>query len=152
MPIKLKKWLTGIWIGISKIFHKAENEIKHLLPIVISVVENVKKVVDSPVADVATHLIDGNFDDIAKEKLREWLPKIILELHLIDTTIHLENINEQLAVVLAKLKLSSDAAKNVFYHGLASLILEKISDGKLSWSDAVIISEYYYQHELDKAA
>src|SRR5205085_1190903 len=121
MHIKLAKWLAGIWKGISKIWNKAEDSIKQLTPIAIEVVQKVKLFLDSPVADVITALIPGNIDDVIKEKLREKLPDIIIKMQLIDSIANVEDTNEQLAIILEKLKLSSDEAQNVFYHGLASL-------------------------------
>lgn len=146
MPIKIGKWLSGIWKGISKIWHKANDEVKKLAPVAIAVVQNVKKFIDSPVADVITALIPGNVDDVLKEKLREKLPDIIIKMQLINAVAGMEDTNEQLRVILENLKLSADEAQNVFYHGLASLVLESLSDGKLSWSEATVIAEYYYTH------
>lgn len=151
MPIKLGKWLAGIWKGISKLWNKAEEGVKKLAPIAIKVVQNVKTFMDSPVADVITALIPGEADDNLKAKLREKLPNIIIKMQLVETIAGIEDTNEQLKAILEKLKLSSNDAQNVFYHGLASLILEKLSDGKLSWSEATIIAEYYYKN-IEKPA
>ena len=96
--------------------------------------------------DVITALIPGDIDDKINEKLRGFLPRLLLELQLVDSIANITDPNAQLQAILDKLKLSSDDAKNAFYHSLASLILQKLSDGKLSWSDAVAIAEYYYQN------
>lgn len=146
MPIKIGKWLAGIWKGITKIWDKAESSVKKLAPAAIAVVQNVKKFIESPVADVITALIPGDIDEKLREKLRQHLPELIIKMQLVEAVAGIEDSNEQLKTIFEKLKLSSNDAQNVFYHGLASLILEKLSDGKLSWSDATIISEYYYQH------
>lgn len=148
MPIRIGKWIKGIklWSGIKRIFKGLNAEAKKLLPIAIEVVEKVKMVIASPVADVITALIPGDVDDIIKEKLRVILPRLIMELAMVEAITDIENDDERLNAILAKIKLSSDDAKNVFYHGLCSLIIEKLSDGNFSWSDAVIVSEYYYLH------
>jgi hypothetical protein len=149
--MSLKSFLHHLWESIASLFEKVEKEVKKDVVIAISVVQRIKVVIDSPVADVVTALIPGDADDRAKTLLREWLPKLLLQLGMIQSIANIENVNDQLNAIMEKLKLSSDDAKNAFYHSLASLILEKLSDGKLSWSDAVAISEYYYQYHVKTA-
>lgn len=149
--MSIKNFLHHLWQSIKKLFEKVEKEVRKDIVIAISVVQRVKLVIDSPVADVITALIPGDADDRIKELLRKELPKILLELGMIQSIAGIENVNDQLNAVLQKLKLSGDDSKNAFYHSLASLILQKLSDGKLSWSDAVAISEYYYQNHVKAA-
>jgi hypothetical protein len=149
--MSLRIFLRHMWLSIKNLFDKVEAEVKKDVVVAITVVQQVKAVVDSPVADIVTALIPGNVDDQIKARLREILPKLILELSLVESVTDIEDQNERLQVILDKLKLSSDAVKNAFYHSLASIILEKLSDGKLSWSDAVAISEYYYQNKVKAA-
>ena len=82
--------------------------------------------------------------------VKTWLPKILLELKGIELIANIEGENEQLKAVLAEFKLSSDETKNIFYHGFCSLILEKLADGEVSWSDSIVISEYYFQNVAKK--
>lgn len=115
---------------------------------------------DGPVDDVILSIvkaaIPGDADDKLIDKVHktveEWLPKILLDLNLINSVANIEDRNEQLKAILAQLKLSSDETKNIFYHGIAALILEKLSDGKFDWTDATAVAEYYYQHEVKEAA
>lgn len=143
---------------IASLFQSLRSETKRLVPIAINVVEGIKAVMDSPVDDVLLEVlkraIPGTADDVLidkiKEVVKEWLPKIILELKLVEGISQIEDQNEQLKAVLAQFKLSSDESKNIFYHGFCSLILEKLSDGKLSWSDSIVISEYYFMNVVKK--
>lgn len=144
--MSLKSFIDGIWSAIKGLFNKLEQEEKKLLPIVITVVQNIKNFVDSPVADVITALIPGDLDDQIRGKLQAFLPKILLELSMLNTCQALPDTNSQLQCILQNLKLSSDSTKDIYYHGLASLILTDLSDGKLSWTDAVGIAEYYYKN------
>lgn len=149
--MSLKNFIRHLWQSIKTLFDKVEDEVKKDVVISISVVQRVKAVIDSPVADVVTALIPGSADDNVKEMLRIWLPKVLLELSLVESVSNIEDPNAQLQTILEKLKLSSDEVKNAFYHSLASLVLQKLSDGKLSWSDAVAIAEYYYQNHVKTA-
>lgn len=152
----LGKFLRRLWAAIANLFYKVEHEVKVLVPIAIGVVEGTKKVMDGPVDDIILSIIKnaipGDADDKLIDKVHktveEWLPKILLELKLVNSVASIEDRNEQLKAILAQLKLSSDETKNIIYHGIASLILEKLSDGKFDWTDATAVAEYYYQHEV----
>jgi hypothetical protein len=150
--MSLKKFLQNLWSSIKHLFDNVEAEVKHLVPIATGVVQKVKEIIDSPVADVLTALIPGDADDKIKEMLRSFLPKLILELQMVEDISSIEDVNAQMQAILDKLKLSSDDTKNAFYHSLASLILQKLSDGKLSWSDSVAIAEFYYNNYVKSAA
>lgn len=149
-------FIKKIWHAIQRIFQGLRHELRILVPVAIKVVEGVKAVMDGPVDDVVAsivkHAIPGDADDKFIDKvtttINTWLPKLLLELNMVNAVANIEDTNEQLKAILDKLKLSSDETKNVFYHGLASLILEKLSDGKFSWSDATAVAEYYYKHEF----
>lgn len=140
------------WAG--KLFKGLSYKTKQLVPIAIAVVEGIKAVMDSPVDDIILFVIKraipGNADDILIDKIqsvvKEWLPKILLELKKVDSIAGIEDQNEQLKAILAEFKLSSDESQNIFYHGFCSLILEKLSDGKITWSESLLISEYYFQN------
>jgi hypothetical protein len=154
--MSLRKFLHKLWLGIRHIFEGIEHELRILVPVAIKVVEGIKAAMDGPVDDVLAsiikHAIPGDADDKFIDKvtstINSWIPKVLLELNMVDAIANIEDTNEQLQAILDKLKLSSDETKNIFYHGLSSLILEKLSDGKFSWSDAVAVAEYYYQHEF----
>lgn len=148
----MKKLLKKIWDAIANLFRSLTGTTRRYVPYAINIVEAVKAVMDSPVDDVLLEIlkrtIPGTADDVMIDKVKEvitkWLPKILVQLSLVDAISNIEDENERLKAILERLKLSSDEVKNVYYHGLASLILEKLSDGELSWSDSVAISEYYY--------
>lgn len=150
----MKKLINKIWQAVRSLYDRLAGKTKKYVPIAIKIVEGVKKVMDTPVDDVILTIvkgaIPGTADDVMIDKIKatveKWLPKILLELKLVDSIANIEDPNLQLKAILAQLKLSSDETQAIVYHGLASLILEKLSDGELSWSDSVAIAEYYYQN------
>lgn len=154
----MKKLLQKIWNAIRLVFNKADEGTKRLVPIAINVVQGLKSVMDSPVDDILLSIIKaaipGDADDILIDRItvvvREYLPKVLLDLKMVESIANIEDQNEQLKAILEQFKLSSDETKNIFYHGMSCLILEKLSDGELSWSDAIAISEYYYQNIAKK--
>lgn len=139
-------------------FDFLESKTKKLVPVAINVVQGLKAVMDGPVDDVLAFIIKtaikGQTDDVIIDKttatVKEWIPKILFELELINSIANIEDQNEQLQAILNQINLSSDEKKKIIYHGLASLILEKLSDGKITWSDSVAISEYYFKNFIPK--
>lgn len=152
---KLAEFLRKLWIKIGELYDSLTFSTRKWVPIALNVVEGVKKVMDSPTDDlilaIVKHAIPGTKDDVLIDKVKavveEWLPKVLLQLQIADSISQIEGRDEQLKAILAQLKLSSDETKAIFYHGLAALIIEKLSDNKISWSDAVAISEYYYNNK-----
>jgi len=151
---------TKAWNFIKLEFGKLDKETKLLVPIAINVVNAIKTVMESPVDNVLVAIIEAAVPNKAEAALvekinatvKQWLPKVLTELTMINAIANITDPNEQLKAILAQLKLSSDQTKDVLYHGLSSLILQELSDGKLTWSDAVVVGEYYYTNFVKKAA
>lgn len=146
--MSLGKFLKRLWLGIGKLFRGLSKELREdIIPTAIKMVDLAKSITDSHIGDVLAAIIPGDVDDRILEKLRKVIPDYVKALAIgVDITAT-DDINEILKKVLAAWNVSPDDAKKVFYHGLASLIIEKLADGKLDWSDATAIAEYYYQHE-----
>jgi hypothetical protein len=152
----MKKLIRKIWKAVQKAYSKIVDSTRQYVPIAIEVVEALKRVMDSDVDDVVAEIIKrvipGKADDLLIEKIKTtvelWLPKILLELRMVQGVAQQQDVNTQLKAILAELKLSSDESKAIVYHGLATLILEKLSDGELSFSDSAAIAEYYYRSAI----
>ena len=148
------KVLSKIWAYLTKLFKKVDAETKIFAPITINVVQAVKLLLDSPVDNVlvflANYALKGIVDPAVIKKvnntIKEWLPKVLTELTLVNSIANLTDPNEQLKAIFENLKLSSDETKAFVYRGLAALILEKLKDGKLTLAEAGEIAEYYYQN------
>jgi hypothetical protein len=141
-----------IWSGIKKAFDGLKPEFKNAIHVGVTIVDKMKSFTESPVAGVITALIPGDLDDKIKEKLREYLPKILIEMKLADSCTGLSDPNEIVACAVKTLQqiggdwISDDAKKN-FYDSLAVLIAQVASDGKLSWDDAKAVIKWYYDHK-----
>ncbi|MEI7524580.1 MAG: hypothetical protein WCJ95_09640 [Mariniphaga sp.] len=155
------KILTKLWAFITQLFKKIDSETKILAPITIQVVQAVKEFMNSPADNVLVFIADfalkGIVDPFTIRKvndtIKEWLPKVLTELTLVNSIANLTDPNDQLKAIFANLKLSSDETKAIVYRGLAALVLEKLKDGKLTLAEAGEIAEYYYQDiVLAKAA
>lgn len=140
-----------IWSGIKKIFEGLKKEFKDAIHIGVIIVDKMKTFVESGTADVLTAIIPGTLDDKIKDRLREYLPKILIEMKLAESCTGLSDPNEIVACAIKTLQQIngdwvSESAKKNFYDSLAVLIAQVASDGKLSWDDAKTIIKWYYDH------
>lgn len=142
----LKNFLTRVWQFIQRFFNSLEEKGKIAVHIAVEIVENIKKVSDTPLPDVLAAIIPGDLDDEIIKKLRSAIPDILDKLKLFDACGHLEDSNELLQCVLKNINLSNDELKNTMYHGLSTLLVQTLSDGKLTFQEAVLLSEYYYKN------
>jgi len=153
--------MKKLWMKISsfmkKMYVKLIDETKENIPIAINIVEGVKKVMDSQVDDVILNILKVVIPSIptaqinaVKEKIEKYLPKLLMELNLINTIANTTDVNEQLTLILNALKLSSDEVKAEKYHTLASKLLIILSDGKITWGESVMFTEWYYQTYVNK--
>ena len=149
---KIKALFQKIELFVLKIWDKADELVDLIAPIAINVVEQIKTVNESTAGDVIELIISkaikGNADDIIihqlREKLKTELPKVLEIMQTALNIAKVDDANLQVKQIIAAINLSPDEVKNMYYHTFAVLILEKISDGKLTWSESVMIAEYYY--------
>lgn len=139
--------LQRIGNAITSLFKGLDEATKALIPIAKEIVNNMKMIEATGVGDVITKILPGNLDDKLYAQLKDFLPKAIAGLALVEDLANIEDPNEKLRAILAKINGSTSNYKKVFYTGLAALILECIADGDFSWSDAVKVSNYYYDNE-----
>lgn len=152
------KFFKKLFAWVSKLFNKVEHEVRKNAEIAIGIVEGVKTVINSPVTDVVITIvkkaIPGEKDNVLIDKVlsfvREKLPKILLQLRLIDSIANVEDTEEQLKLILNEIKFTSKEAENAFYHSLGVMIVEAFSDGELSWSESVHIAEFIYTEKFKK--
>lgn len=150
--MKIKIFLAQIWAFVSSLWKKASDEVKKITPIAIGAVNALKGINDSFAGDiietVLATVIPGKVDDIVihniRIKLKEILPKVILQLNIANTISHIQDPNEQLKAIVVAINMSSDETKNIYYHSLSVLILQSLADKKLTWSESVQIAEFYY--------
>lgn len=152
--MKLKNLLATIWAFVASLWKKIDKMVERVTPVAIRAVDALKGINESFAGDLlemlVTKAIPGPADDLLvkriREKLKTILPKILLQLNMAESIAGINDPNEQLKAIIMKINMSSDEAKNAYYHSLSVMILQSLSDGKLSWSESVQIAEYYYQH------
>jgi 5-bromo-4-chloroindolyl phosphate hydrolysis protein len=150
----MKNLLTRIWAFIEGLFSKLEKKVEQYVPVATSIVEGLKKVVESgttgAVLEVIKFTIPGDTDDKiinkAIELAKEYIPKIAKQLGIIDAITDIEDVNDQMIAVVNVLKGANDETQSDYWHELAAFILKKLADGKITLGEAGAIVEYHYQN------
>ena len=151
---KIKALFQEIKLFVLKIWDKADELIDIIAPVAINVVEQIKQVNESTAGDVIELIISkaikGTADDIIihqlREKLREKLPEVIEIMRLAMNIASVEDKNLQAKMVIDAINFSPEQVKNAHYHTFCSMLIESVSDGKLTWGESVIIAQYYYDN------
>lgn len=149
---KLKALFLKIKLFIVQLYSKADELIERIAPVAIEVVEQIKQVNESTAGDVIELIISkaikGNADDLiirqVREQLRKRLPEVLEVMRTALNIAKVDDKNLQVKMILDAINMSPDEIRNAYYHTFCSLVLEKISDGKLTWSESVLLAEYYY--------
>ena len=145
--LKVKAFILNIW-------DRADELVEHIAPIAVNVVEQIKLVNDTTAGDIIeliiTKAIKGQADDIIvnqiRAKLKEKLPEVIEVMRLALSIAKVNDKNIQAKMVLDAINLSPDQIKNAHYHVFCSMLIESISDGRLSWGESVILAQYVYDN------
>ncbi|RYU90970.1 hypothetical protein EWM62_10095 [Mucilaginibacter terrigena] len=146
--MSIKSFLTKIWGTIQSLFNSIPSEIQSAVHIAVTLTENVKRFVDSPIADVLTTIIPGDIYDKIKQSLRSGLPVILSNLKLADQCGTLSDPEEITKCAIQTLQKFDGALKNVYLHTLSLLLTQITADGKLSWSDGICVVEWYYKNKF----
>lgn len=142
--MSLKTFLQEIKDAVEKFFNELDPELKKALDLAIKIVNAIKTWDDSNplILDFITSLIEGNIDDEILAEIRIWLPKILIELRLIDS-----EITDPNGAVLSATKVIQSLptnVKNTILNSLAQLLAETISKGELTWEYLVYLVKGLY--------
>ena len=151
---KLKVFFAKVELFIAQLWEKTDELVERIAPVAINVVEQIKQVNDSTAGDIIELIISkaikGDADDLIirnlRAKLREKLPEVLEIMRLSMNIAKVDDANLQVKMILDAINMSPDAVKNAHYHTFCSMLLEKISDGNLTWGESVIIAQYYYDN------
>lgn len=149
--MNIKSFFIKIWTAVKSLFNQFPSEIKVAVHIAVSITENFKAFIDSPIADMMTFIIPGDVDDKLKILLRAQLPIILTKLKLVDANVDDTDLNAIIDSAIETLKKTTPEIKAAFLHNLAVLLSQIAADGKLSWSDGVCVVEWYYKNEFNTA-
>lgn len=154
----MKKFLLKLWSLILNLVNKLDIKVEQYLPVATNVVEAVKKAIANPAFDITTSvvkkLIPGKTDDVIIDKAvvlaRAYIPKIALQLEIIEFITINDDPREQLLEVFSKLQNVSTETWQKFCSQLAQQIVIDMADNKISWGEAGVYVELYYKTYIKK--
>jgi hypothetical protein len=94
-------------------------------------------------------VVDDKIPGDVTGKVKKILPKVILALHLIDDCKG-KSEEDTLKCISEKLFMASEMTTDAFYHSLAVTLAKELSDGKLSFGDAIALVEWYFRTQVKK--
>jgi len=145
--MSLSTFLTKLWSFIQGLITSLEDDLKNvMLPVTIDVINAIKNIEDLDPNDIIGSIISKANGAEIEDKLRQYLPTVITSLTILESVENAPTIEAQIQIVLQKITLSPDPAKNALYHSMAAMLLTDLSEGRLTFPEAVQLVEYYYQN------
>ncbi len=113
---------------------------------VIELVSRVRQALASPLAVLVTDLIPTTIDNTIRIALVGGLPVLFAGLIFAKEVLSGKDNDAAMDELLAKVRFSDKPDQDALWHALASRLLLILSDGRVTWSEAVQIIEYYYKN------
>ena len=142
-----------------------DKAVEKLIPIATAVVEGVKKGIENGsvdiIAEVVKTVIPGEFDDFIINKAvaiaRKHIPTIALQLNIVTEITNIEDPQEQLIAIFAKLQHTEGELWQKFCTQLAQQILVDLANdddtpNEITWGEAGVYVELYYKTFIQNAA
>ncbi|MBC7509677.1 MAG: hypothetical protein H7320_13155 [Ferruginibacter sp.] len=147
--MSLKSFLNKIANFFANIFNKLLPELQNAVHIGVTITEAIKTfdTKNGVIVDILTAIIPGDVDDLIKTKLREALPKIVVELKLVDATLGLTDPAEIMAAAVKVIQGLDGNTNSAFLHSFSVLAAQVAADGKLDFGDGVYLLQWYYDHK-----
>ncbi|WP_374949631.1 hypothetical protein [Mucilaginibacter sp.] len=146
---KIKAFLQTLITKIGAYFSTLPAELRKAVVVAVVVTENLKRFVDSPIADIVTALIPGNADDKVKDLLRAYLPVIVVELGLVKNCSEASSTEEILKCAAQFIQgLPDGQQRTKALQNLSGAITELVADGKFDWADGVYLAKWFYTSNL----
>lgn len=146
----MKKIWNSIRTFFKSFFDKSKVYIEKYVEPSIRVVEEIKKILDGKELKFILELIPGDLDNSTAAKINQLLPQILLYLRLANECTNLDSNEKIVHCAIEALRRSDKDGQKAFYLNIASMLATYLSDGKLQWSEAVILAQYTYEEKFKK--
>lgn len=154
----MKALFTKVWTWIKSVINSLYTKVNDVadvfLPLASQTVEAIKAVIENKTFDLTVDVVKSFTPEVIDRVIdkvvgiaKENIPKIALQLQIIQSAQDIEDPNEKVREVLL---IISDGINNEkwekFLSGMAQEILYVLADGKITWGEAGSLVEYYYQN------
>ena len=127
------------------LFGKLTKTAKEVIPIGIEIVNRIKKITDSEIADVIVSLTPTKIDDSTLKAVRIIIPRVLKELDEWNDVVSGTDA-EIIKASLLKINSYPSVKKNLLYLGIASAINVELSNGALTKSESIIATQSVYNN------
>lgn len=142
----MKNLFTKIINSVKSIFGKGFDLLRDYSHVAVKVTDQLKYVVESPFADLATNLIPGDIDRIILVKLRKVLPKVAMQVAITHGILSTNDKNSNAIISIVEyLKTLNPEARIGFWITFSAQINIALSDDKLTLSEAVILAQMAFK-------
>lgn len=135
---------------LKRLFTSSKKAIEKYIEPSILVVEAIKGFMNTGLVQIATDIIPGQIDNVIAAKINERLPDILMILRLTNECKNLTDRDDIIKCAIEALKKIDKKGRNAFYISIASMLAESLSDGKLSWNEALHLAQFVYQEKYKK--
>lgn len=136
--------MKKIFQFLKKLFARTKYFVQQYVKPSVAVVEMLKNAVESPAVPILTAIIPGQLDDFIAARLKIILPEVLKVLGYAEECSNATSNDAVVQCAIAKIRLFSDARKDAAWHNIASLLSHYLSDGRLSWMEAIHLAEMTY--------
>lgn len=144
--MSLGSFLKGLWQGIENLFSKIPVETKAAVHTAVVVTEAIDKVAENPLTVTLASLIPDGIGTEVETILQATLPKTLVELKLVDAADQSGSPDQIVAAGVAAFQALDPSVKPALLHSISLLLTQALADGKLTWSDAVYVVQWYYEN------
>jgi len=141
----MKKLFEKLSSFVKSILGNIFDEFKKHSEAAVKVTGNIKKLVESPIADVVVTVIPGDIDNAIVEKLRKVLPEVTQKVAILHGILKENDTNSDIiASVIENLKQMNPDARVTFWVLFSGELNKALSDGKLDLAEAFVLSQMAY--------
>lgn len=130
----------------NKIFRRSHEIIESAVEPAMKVIDLLRIVINNPAVDFLTALTKTDLDDRIVEGVRRWLPEVAEAWGLVVDARN-KTIGEILIVLMNYLNGLPEVTKNRLYREFAAQLAELMADGKLSYADAIVLVQLYFNEK-----
>lgn len=153
---EIAKWIKG-W-RLDKFFKglvggdkKSGEDLQATVALAVQLVNNLKDYLRSPMGNLLTAVIPGDWDNELKAKAQQFIEKVANNSAIITDCTSLQTSGEQLICVYNKIvSLNDEDEEDSFWQKLGALATKVFADGRLSFGDAVLAAEFVYRLVVKK--
>jgi len=151
----MKETINKYWLKINLFFattfSKAFKFLKENSAIAVKVTQILKTSVESPLADIAVTLIPGEVDNEVLYRLRKIIPEVANKVAIAAGIYEAAKANnEAVTAIVNYLKGLNPEGRTKFWVDFAAELNLALADGKITYTEAVILSQMAYKELFEK--